>query len=508
MIRREALPGVAMPNDVIPASGEVLADKYRVERVIGRGGMGIVLSAMHVQLEELVAIKFLLPELAHDPTLVTRFLREGRAAIKIRSEHVVRVLDVASMPGGTPYMVMEHLQGKNFEEVLEEQGILPIEVAVDHILQATEALAEAHARGLIHRDLKPANLFLTHRADGSPCVKVLDFGITKMMDRVGEASSFDETNANVVMGSPRYMPPEQLRSGAIDARADIWALGVILFELLTGVSPFDGDTMTALLAAILQDPTPALRDRRADAPPGLEAAIARCLEKDPTSRYPDVAELTQALAPFGSSSSLVSADRVSRVIRPRSPTDSRTSAPIVRNTIPSISDIRPEPPTSGNVSGNVTVSATDGWNAIGAQPKKKGRSIALAVGGAAFASTMFFAFFGAHGPQAAPAAAARPVSEPTAMAASMPLASEATEPSVELAPTAIPTPVLATATAVATPAEEPAPKAAPVAKRRDVPKTAAHAKAPAASASAAPAPPPAPAAPAATDERDLFEGRK
>src|SRR5580698_5099674 len=176
------LPRIMANADLIPAIDDVLADKYRIERELGRGGMGIVVSATHIQLEERVAIKFLIPELAHDPALVARFLREGRSAIKIRSEHVVRVLDVGTLPGGTPYMVMEYLEGKNFEELLEDQGRVPVELAIDHLLQATEALAEAHALGMIHRDLKPANLFLAHRADGSPCVKILDFGITKVID--------------------------------------------------------------------------------------------------------------------------------------------------------------------------------------------------------------------------------------------------------------------------------------------------------------------------------------
>jgi serine/threonine protein kinase len=265
--------------DQIPVVDDVLADKYRIERELGRGGMGIVLSAMHIQLEERVAIKFLLPDLSHDPALVARFLREGRAAIKIRSEHVVRVRDVATLPGGTPYLVMEYLQGKNFEELLEAQGRLPTELAVDHLLQATEALAEAHALGMVHRDLKPANLFLAHRADGSPCVKVLDFGITKVTESAG-AVNFDTTKTSIVMGSPRYMSPEQMRSSrTIDARADIWALGVILHELVTGAAPFDGTTMPDLLAAILQDPPPPLRLHRPDAPQELEAIVAKCLEK-------------------------------------------------------------------------------------------------------------------------------------------------------------------------------------------------------------------------------------
>jgi serine/threonine-protein kinase len=467
--------------DLIPAADDVLADKYRIERELGRGGMGIVLAATHLQLEERVAIKFLLPELASDPTLVARFLREGRAVIKIRSEHVVRVRDVATLPGGTPYLVMEYLQGKNFEELLEEQGRLPSETAVDHILQATEALAEAHALGMVHRDLKPANLFLVHRADGSPCVKVLDFGIMKATD-VKDTANFDNTNSSIVMGSPRYMSPEQMRSTrAIDARADIWALGVILHELITGSAPFDGETMPELLAAILQDPTPPLRKHMPSAPAGLEAVVARCLEKDPAARYPDVAELTEALAPFGSSMARVSADRVARVIRPRTVSDRNTSVPIVRNTIPSTSDLRRDVP----VSGSVTVTATAGaWSATTGLSRSRIRTLGLAAGGLFFATTMLMAIFGGH-PRAA--ARTRSSAEESLVTAPPPAAREP-EPGadvVELAPTAAPTPVSPPASP--SPSSKPAPSA------------------PAKHHTGAPVSAPTIGAPA---EADLFDGRK
>jgi eukaryotic-like serine/threonine-protein kinase len=472
--------------DLIPAADDVLADKYRIERELGRGGMGVVLAATHLQLEERVAIKFLLPELSHDPALVARFLREGRAAIKIRSEHVVRVRDVATLPGGTPYMVMEYLQGKNFEELLEEQGRLPTELAVDHLLQATEALAEAHALGMVHRDLKPANLFLAHRADGSPCVKVLDFGITKVTDPK-DVVNFDATKTSIVMGSPRYMSPEQMRSTrAIDPRADIWALGVILHELITGLSPFDGTTMPDLLAAILQDPPPPLRQHRPEAPQGLEVIVARCLEKDPAARYADVAELTQALAPFGSDSARVSAERVSRVIRPRLPSDSSTSAPIVRTTIPAASEFRPEPATNGTV----TVSATaDAWVATGALARSKVRTVGLALGGLFFATTLLMAIFGTHDHPPASRAGSR--AETSSVVAPPPVEREL-EPrfeTIDLAPTASP----------AEPLEPPhasssakGPAIAP-AKRRTVPAGSAMA---------------APGTPVTTGEPDLFDGRK
>jgi eukaryotic-like serine/threonine-protein kinase len=470
--------------DQIPAADDVLAEKYRIERVLGQGGMGIVVAAMHLHLEERVAIKFLLPELAHDPALVGRFLREGRSAIKIRSEHVVRVLDVGTLPGGTPYMVMEYLEGKNFEELLEDQGRIPVELAVDHLLQATEALAEAHALGMVHRDLKPANLFLAHRADGSPCVKILDFGITKVVDTKGVAD-FEATSTSIVMGSPRYMSPEQMRSTpTIDARADIWGLGIILHELIAGASPFDGATMPELLASILQDPPPPLRQLRPEVPAGVETAVIRCLEKDPTNRFADVAELTQALAPFGSPSARVSADRVSRVIRPRAPSDTTTSAPIVRTSIPSVTDFRPEPATGGSV----TVSASPAsWRPIPtAEFHAKARTVALWVGGVFFGSAMLFAIFDSHG--AAPArASAATESPPITAAAPIPRDIESAFPTVELPPTA--TPVEAPSASVA---PKPAPSVA----------TAPHArhKAPAATA--------APAVPEAPSEADLFDGRK
>ena len=212
--------------------GQVLLGKYRIERVLGVGGMGAVVLATHLQLEERVAIKFLLSSVARQPDMVERFLREGRTAIKIRSEHCVRVLDVGTLEGGQPYMVMEFMEGRDLDATIRESGPLPIADAVDFVLQAGEALAEAHALGTVHRNLKPANLFVTRRADGSPSIKVLDFGISK---QAGAAGNMGMTSTQAVMGSPLYMSPEQMRSSKdVDARADIWALGTVLYEAIAG----------------------------------------------------------------------------------------------------------------------------------------------------------------------------------------------------------------------------------------------------------------------------------
>mgnify|MGYP001062724726 FL=1 len=217
--------------------GDLLAGKYRIERVLGRGGMGVVVSAVHEALDERVALKFLLPEALANQEAVQRFLREARAAVKIRSEHVARVTDVGTLESGAPYMVMEYLDGVDLARYLESRGPLPVPEAVEYMLQACEALAEAHALGIVHRDLKPANLFRIERVDGTPSIKLLDFGISKVI-----AHQVALTQTSSMLGSPLYMAPEQMTSSKhVDARADVWALGIILFELVTGEPPFQGD---------------------------------------------------------------------------------------------------------------------------------------------------------------------------------------------------------------------------------------------------------------------------
>jgi serine/threonine-protein kinase len=277
--------------------GQVLAGKYRVERVLGQGGMGVVVAAMHQQLEQRVALKFLLPEVEDQDTRA-RFLREAKAAVRLKSEHVARVLDVGTLDVGSPYIVMEFLEGRDLAAMLEEQGVLPLDAAVEYTLQACEAIAEAHAAGIVHRDLKPANLFLTRRNDSSPCVKVLDFGISKMAT---PESPHGVTQSAAMLGTPQYMSPEQLRSSRdVDMRSDIWALGMILHELLTGQVAFRADTLPELCAAILtREPTP-LRELAPHLPPEIEAIVRRALEKDPAHRYPTLAAFAQDLAPFGS----------------------------------------------------------------------------------------------------------------------------------------------------------------------------------------------------------------
>jgi serine/threonine-protein kinase len=298
-----------------PREGDVLAGKFRIERVLGVGGMGMVVSAMHLQLDERVAIKFLLPEALMNAEAVARFGREARAAVKIKSEHVARVTDVGALETGAPYMVMELLRGQDLSQVLRDRGALPIALAVQYVLQACEALAEAHAIGIVHRDLKPANLFLTARADGSPCIKVLDFGISKVTSQSGSGSDMGMTRTQSIMGSPLYMSPEQMASAKdVDQRADIWAIGCVLYELVTGRVPFEAETMPQLCTLILHTDPPPPRSIRADVPELLDQVILRCLRKDRNQRYADVAMLAADLAAFSPDAGPRSAARISRVL--------------------------------------------------------------------------------------------------------------------------------------------------------------------------------------------------
>lgn len=270
--------------------------------------MGIVAEAVHMGLGHRVALKLLKRDLVR-PDHRERFFREARAAGALRSEHVVAIKDVDTLPDDTPFLVMEYLEGADLGSVLVSRGTLPVEEATDYLLQACEAIAEAHALGIIHRDLKPANLFMTRRVDGSRLIKVLDFGIAKI---TGPELVCDLTTTSQYMGSPSYMSPEQVRSARrVDARSDVWALGVILYELVAGVLPFDGESTGDVFVKISTEPP------RPFAPPtpapGLEAVILRCLSKAPDERYPDVVELAAALAPFGGTNGSARAEAVARI---------------------------------------------------------------------------------------------------------------------------------------------------------------------------------------------------
>ncbi|HZF52614.1 MAG TPA: serine/threonine-protein kinase [Polyangiaceae bacterium] len=285
----------------MPHEGEIIAGKFKVERVLGQGGMGVVLAARHIELRQPVAIKFLLPQALQLPDASARFLREARAAAAIESEHVARVLDVGTLETGAPYMVMEYLTGRNLKEVLQAHAHLPVEEAVDYVIQVCRALGVAHSLGIVHRDLKPANLFLAERADGSKVVKVLDFGLSKVTAG-GDGVPVEQglTATHVVVGTPHYMPPEQLRSlKYVDARGDLWALGVILYELITGQKPFDGSSMPEVFAMIIAGVPPPIRPIQPDVTRELEELILRCLEKDPSRRIQTVQELSASLEPFG-----------------------------------------------------------------------------------------------------------------------------------------------------------------------------------------------------------------
>ena len=280
---------------VLVSPGDVLAGKYEVEEIIGRGGMGIVVAARHLQLEERVALKLLLPSATQTEEFSKRFMREAQVTAKLRSEHIARVTDVGILANGSPYMIMEYLQGQDLRQVLRA-GTLSVSTAIEYIVQACEGMAEAHSYGIVHRDLKPSNLYLTQRRDGSDLIKVLDFGISKALLRE-DIESRDLTSAGTLLGSPRYMSPEQLQDTAlVDSRADVWSLATILYEMLSGRPPFAERTHAATCVRVLgNDPPLSLTSRRPEVPEMLQVAIFRALERDPDRRTPDVAAFASSL---------------------------------------------------------------------------------------------------------------------------------------------------------------------------------------------------------------------
>ncbi|MFO0587057.1 MAG: protein kinase [Polyangiaceae bacterium] len=274
----------------------VIGGKYAVEGVLGRGGMGVVLKARHLRLDEPVAIKVLHSSLANDPSMSARMLREARAALRLSSEHIVRVMDVDTLENGVPFMVLEYLEGYDVASLMKKrQAPMAFEHVVAILDQACRALAEAHSQGIVHRDLKPANLFIVKRPDGRRVVKLLDFGVAKL-ELPQEAPI---TKKGDILGSPRYMSPEQVRGMTLDGRSDIWSAGVVLYELLTGVAPFAAPNFAVACKMVLDATPPSLLTLRPDVPPGLAAVVDRCLQKDREKRFPDAIALRDALAPFG-----------------------------------------------------------------------------------------------------------------------------------------------------------------------------------------------------------------
>ena len=401
--------------------GQILLGKYRIERVLGVGGMGVVVAATHVTLEERVAIKFLLPDALKNQEAVARFLREARAAVRIKSEHVARVTDVGTLETGAPYMIMEYLDGGDLGTIAKARGALPIETAVEYVLQACEALAEAHGMGIVHRDLKPSNLFVATRADGTPSVKVLDFGISKITGMGASGADLGMTKTTTIMGSPLYMSPEQMASSRdVDARTDIWALGAILFELLTGRVPFQADTITQLCAMILQQRAEPLRNFRPDAPEGLQMVIQRCLEKDRNQRFSNVADFAHALAPFAPRRARLSIERVSRVVQ-------AAGLSVTART----GDQSPPSEFAPNSTGAP-------WAQTGAQRKRGGLKVAAVIGGLLLAGVVAAAvlFVKSRSVTPEPTASASPSPAPDDKQAG---GSPAPTPPPEITPTVTPT---------------------------------------------------------------------
>jgi serine/threonine-protein kinase len=298
------------PADAGISVGQVFQGKYRVEAILGQGGMGVVAECTHLALNERVAIKMLRQDVLMDQDAVSRFIREAQAAVKLKSEYVARVSDVGTFENGVPYMVMEYLEGLDLGELLKQRGVLPVQWAVELMLQTAEALAEAHSLAIVHRDVKPTNLFVTWRPDGSALIKVLDFGISK--SPLGTDMQLTQTQS--LLGTPAYMSPEQMRSARlVDTRTDIWSLGTVFYEILEGRRPFEAESFSEMCVKVAVDPPAPM----INTPPGLQQVIMRCLAKSPEQRYANMAELgrdlvTYAADPHGAQ---MLVERMARMLR-------------------------------------------------------------------------------------------------------------------------------------------------------------------------------------------------
>ena len=404
------------------AVGDVLAGKYRVDRVLGEGGMGVVVAATHLDLDERVALKFMLPEALKAPGSKERFLREARAAVKLKSEHDAKVLDVGTLETGAPYIVMEYLDGMDVAAALAQAGKLPADEACDYLIQVCDALSEAHGLGIVHRDLKPANLFVARRPNGDPLVKVLDFGISKTTTLTDSANAL--TKSSVMLGSPLYMSPEQMKSSRdVDARTDIWSLGVILYELLSGNVPFDGDTIGALMAKVLVESPRTLEGIA----PELAAVVTRCLARDAADRFDNVRALAIALAPFALPRSQLLVDRM----RPPPATPSPSEFGLAKTLE------QPAAPVSANTG------ASWGGTAGDEAPRKRRLAtpllgVALALGAVAVVATIKL-----RGPtDAVPGSAPVPASESSTLAT----ATSTVAPPTTVSPASASAPVALSAT--------------------------------------------------------------
>jgi serine/threonine-protein kinase len=282
-------------DPVLPKPGDVVGGRYAIDARLGKGATSVVYRATDRKRGRRVALKVLQPDAAAVPEVQHRLKREARAVMQLQGPHVAHVLEVDETPDGLPYLVMELLEGKDLsEEMHARKGVFSVAEAVALVLEACSAIGEAHAHGIVHRDLKPANLFLCN-AGRRRTLKVLDFGVSK----VDAISTTNVTKTEMVLGTPVYMSPEQIDSAkTVDARADIWALGVILYELLACELPFRGGEMTGILTSIMADPPKPLAPRRPDAPPELVDVVMKALAKDPKARYATVGELAAALTPF------------------------------------------------------------------------------------------------------------------------------------------------------------------------------------------------------------------
>ncbi|MBX3222118.1 MAG: serine/threonine protein kinase, partial [Labilithrix sp.] len=311
------------------SAGQVVADKYRVDAVIGAGGMGVVVAATRLELEQRVAIKLLRDA---SPDSVARFQREARLIVRLKSAHVARVFDIGALDDETPFIVMELLEGEDLARLLERRGRLPVEQAVDYVLEACEAVAEAHTLGMVHRDLKPANLFVARGPGGTGSVKVLDFGISKSLDdRSMEDSVGGLTNEGVALGSPGYMAPEQITSSRdVDVRADIYSIGAILYRLVSGKTPHKGDSLMSVLASMATVPLAPLSTLVPDVPRGFADVVGRCLARDRGERPASIAELARAVAPFGSRRARSSTEQILATMGVAPDSASETMASVTR----------------------------------------------------------------------------------------------------------------------------------------------------------------------------------